>query len=89
MTEPLAVPTVHLNGTSRDALLEQLLEAAHAIHEAGRKLAAAYPNARDYYVQPGAAIAVAMRQHETRMNKLREVAGELETIAERMMGVPS
>ena len=78
----LAIPTVHMNGTSREALVEGLCEAVHALHEAGRKLAAAAPNGRDYYVQGSAATGVAMDQHEARMNKLREIITELETIAE-------
>jgi len=78
----LAIPTIHLNGTSREALVEGYAEAIHALHEAGRKVAAAYPNGRDYYVQEPGAFGVAQRQHETRMNKLREIIKELETIAE-------
>lgn len=77
-------PTVHLNGTSRDALLESYCEAINALHEAGRKLAAAYPNARDYYVQGDEATAGAMKQHEARLAKLKEVIGELEEIAEHI-----
>lgn len=86
-TTNLAIPTVHLNGTSKDALVTQLCDAIDAIHAAGTALAKACPNGRDYYVQaedvqtPGSAISRAMTQHEARMNKLREVATELETIA--------
>jgi ethanolamine utilization cobalamin adenosyltransferase len=54
----------------------------HALHEAGRKLAAASPNGRDYYVQGSASMTAAMSQHEARMNKLREIIKELETIAD-------
>lgn len=83
MTESkLAVPTIHLNGSSRDDLLEGYSKAITALEAAGRKLAAAYPNGRDYYVQSGDAIGVAMRQHEARMNKLREIVVELEEIAQ-------
>lgn len=80
----LAIPTIHLNGTSREALLEGYCEAVHALHEAGRKLAAAAPNGRDYYPQAAGAINVAMDQHEARMTKLREIITELETIAEAL-----
>jgi len=84
-TEELAVPTIHLNGTSKHALLEQLCEAINAIHEAGKKLAAAYPNGRDFYLQGPNAIVVALRQHDARMQKLKDVATELETIAEALL----
>lgn len=78
----LAIPTIHLNGTSRETLIEQLCDAVHALHEAGRKLAAAAPNGRDYYPAGAGAINVAMDQHEARMKKLREIIAELEAIAE-------
>ena len=78
----IITPTVHLNGTSRQDLLDGYCEAIHALHQAGRKLAAAYPNGRDYYVQGGDAIHTAMRQHEARMTKLKEIVSELEHIAE-------
>jgi hypothetical protein len=81
MTEQLAIPTIHLNGTSREQLLEDLSDAIHAMHEAGRALAKACPNRRDYYVQGPDATKRAMDQHEARMNKLREVVRELEQIA--------
>lgn len=46
-------PTVHLNGTSGEALLEQITDASNAISTAIDGLANASPNARDYYVTPG------------------------------------
>jgi hypothetical protein len=83
MTETtLARPTVHLNGTSRDDLLEQIALAVHSLHEAGRKLAATCPNGRDYYPQGVSAIGRALDQHEARMRKLREIIAELEQIGE-------
>jgi hypothetical protein len=82
MTTILATPTVHINGTSKQALIDQLGDAIHALHEAGRKLAAATPNARDYYVQGNDAFTTAMRQHDARMTKLREIVAELETIGD-------
>jgi phosphoribosylformylglycinamidine (FGAM) synthase-like enzyme len=77
----LKIPTVHLNGTSKRALIDGYADAALAIDEAARKLAAAAPNGRDYYVQEPGAINIAMDQHEARMRKLREVRDELEAIA--------
>jgi hypothetical protein len=83
MTHPLAMPTVHLNGTSKESLLSGLCDVVHALHGAGRKLAAACPNGRDYYVKPGS-FSAALHQHESRMDKLREIIKELETIAEHV-----
>jgi hypothetical protein len=80
----LAIPTIHVNGTSRDSLLEDFCAAIDAIHDAGRKLARATPNGRDYYTQGPAAILSAMAQHEARMAKLKSIAAELEDIASKM-----
>jgi hypothetical protein len=79
----LAVPTVHLNGTSKESLLGGYCEAIAALHDAGRWLAAASPNERDYYVRWGT-FQPAIREHEARMNKLREIIKELETIAKHV-----
>lgn len=78
----LAIPTVHINGTSQQMLMDQLGNAIDAVHEAGRKLAAACPNGRDYYVQGGDAIKAALDQHEARMAKLKSIATDLESIME-------
>jgi hypothetical protein len=75
------IPTIHSNGTSKQSLLDGYCDAIDALHAAGSKLAAAYPNGRDYYVQDGDAIGAAMKQHEARLAKLKEVIGELEAIA--------
>jgi hypothetical protein len=80
----LMIPTIHLNGTSRESLVEALCEAHRALHEAGRKLAATVPNGRDYYPQPDGAINKALDQHYARMAKLQEVIHEIETIAEAL-----
>jgi hypothetical protein len=82
MITKLAVPTIHLNGTSKEVLLEDYCNAIHALHEAGSALAKAYPNARDYYPQGNGAINAAMDQHDDRMNRLRGIIKELEVIAE-------
>lgn len=78
----MMIPTIHINGTSKEALSEALCEAYAALEQAGRKLAATYPNGRDYYPQGPDAISAAMREHETRMRKLREIIKEIEQIAE-------
>ena len=78
----MMIPTIHLNGTSRIALL-----AAHM--EAGRKLRAAIdalretaPHGRDYYPQGNGAISVAMREYQSRLDRLQGVLKELQDIAE-------
>jgi hypothetical protein len=56
----LEIPTVHLNGTSRDELISQLRGAMEAVHAAEKALAQAGPHARDYYVVGPHAIQTAM-----------------------------
>lgn len=78
-------PTVHLNGTSQDELLDQLTTATQAIREAQKALANAAPNGRDYYVQSDPrAIYKAQDEHCARMQKLTDVLRELEEIAEHI-----
>ena len=79
---PLAIPTVHLNGTSRESLLEQLTSASDAVYEAIKAVANACPNGRDYYTQSGNAIQEALRQHANRLHNLTAVRQELVEIAE-------
>lgn len=83
-SRPLKAPTVHLNGTAKTDLLEQLWAASCAVLNAIEQLQAASPNARDYYVQPAGTYEVAVDQHERRARKLHDVAQELAEISERV-----
>jgi len=74
-------PTIHLNGTSREALLDQVTEAAQAVYAALGKVCDAAPNARDYYPQGPEAFTAARDQHDARCDKLREVFNELQELA--------
>ena len=78
----LSVPTVHLNGTSKQELLDQLKNAFRAVREAEAIVRKAYPHGRDYYVQTDTGgIEEAMRQHGRRLVSLNNIANELEAIA--------
>jgi len=77
----MLIPTIHLNGTSKEALLTSLCDAIDAVHVASHKLAAACPNSRDYYPQGSDAIGSALSEHDARMDKLKSVVFELEQIA--------
>jgi hypothetical protein len=83
----LILPTVHLNGTSRDSLLEGYMAAMDALRLAIQEVQAAAPHARDYYVQAGDTFCMAQNQHFTRLARLRETLDELNTIAEHVAGV--
>lgn len=78
----LTKPTIHLNGTSAEALTDMYEEAFRAVARALEAVAEAAPNARDYYVQGDGAFEKARAEHETRARKLREVQEELRALAE-------
>jgi hypothetical protein len=74
----LRIPTVHINGTSKESLMDQLRNAHTAISDAMDVLAKAAPHARDYYVQQDeTATNEATAQHRARLVKLQEVQAEL------------
>ena len=83
----ITLPTIHLNGTSRDSLLEGYMAAMDAIRLAMKALQSAAPNARDYYVQAGDTFCMAQNQHFVRLARLRETLDELNTLAEHVAGV--
>ena len=78
----MLIPTVHLNGSSGEVLLDQYTTAAESVRQAIDKLCDAGPNARDYYVQGSDAAQAAQREHEARLAALKRVRDELAAIAE-------
>lgn len=82
MTKVLAIPTIHLNGTSREQLQKEILDAARAVNKAISALEAAAPNGRDYYVQSPEAFRLAQTQHRDRLDRLQSVYDELFAISE-------
>ena len=87
----MKIPTIHLNGTSREALHQQYKEAWNAVNEAIRVTAQSAPHARDYYVQDKEggerpAIYVAMDEHAARMAALETVERELMELAVATLG---
>ena len=78
----MMTPTIHLNGTSRDELMRQLIDAREALRTAIYQLCEAYPNGRDYYVQGPDALPQAMKEHESRVARLQSVHDELGDLAE-------
>jgi hypothetical protein len=84
MTNLLITPTIHMNGTSRAALVEQYVTALDAVDAAIAALMAATPNGRDYYPQGVEAITTALVEHQARIDRLATTRGELSEIAERI-----
>ena len=81
----MMIPTVHLNGTSQQALVDGYLDALSGVRAAIEYLQQSAPNARDYYVQGPDAFGAARREHEARMHKLADVAHELNAILEGLV----
>ena len=82
-------PDIDLNGTARQDLLEQQINAMTAIRIAITALHDASPNGRDYTPQgsteANAKIAQALREHSDRLMRLKSVLIEIETIAEHIV----
>lgn len=74
------IPTVHLNGTSAEQLMESYLEVRRALVAARDALCKAAPHGRDYYPQGQEASTLAFDQHYLRVKRLEIVTRELETI---------
>lgn len=73
----LITPTVHLNGTSKEELVELRLaavEACRALHEAMQK---AMPNDRDYYPQGEGAGKQAREAWAERLQLIELISDEL------------
>jgi len=77
----MTLPTIHLNGTPGERLLDQVTDAGSAVYKAIEALSQASPNARDYYPQGPGAFAAADDEHTARCVKLREVFDELQALA--------
>lgn len=83
----LSVPTVHLGGTHITNLMELNADALGALRKALVELGHASPHARDFVLDASGeqAFYKAQREHEARVQKLRDVQKELETICEGIM----
>jgi len=79
-TSVLELPAIHLNGTSREALLEQNCKVGNALVDALNALSDAAPNGRDYYTKSPNAFKRAIAEHLDRCNKIKTVLAEVEQI---------
>jgi uncharacterized NAD-dependent epimerase/dehydratase family protein len=77
VSDPLTVPTVHLNGTSRHDLAAGYETAYVAVGEALDAVQEVCPNARDYYVQDNTAFSKAAADHASRIQRIKTVQAEL------------
>lgn len=82
--QELMVPTIHMNGTSKESLIEDICAATLALSKAHNAVCQTCPNGRDYYVQPKENFKLARIQHVSRLERLESVRLELEQIAEEI-----
>jgi len=78
----MLIPTIHLNGSSGERLLEQYTAASDAVRKAIDALCDVDFNARDYYVQGSDVPQAAQREHLARIEALKKVRLELAAIVE-------
>lgn len=71
------IPTVHMNGTGKQALMDETRDAYKAIMDAKEKLLQMTVHGRDYYVQSPDAYSVARAEHHARVQKLSDLEDEL------------
>lgn len=81
----MKTPTVHLNGTSRDALVAQYTNARVKLHDAIMAVQASAPNGRDYYPQSNEAIFVAQDEHTARLKALDLIYNEITALLESVL----
>lgn len=75
------VPMVHLNGTSRQSLIEQQKEIRSAAIVLLTALAGATPHDRDYYPLGDGVGKQAREFHRAKMLAVKEIAEEAEKLA--------
>ena len=78
----LIAPRVHLNGTSKNELLEQLITVGASLRQTMTHLRDASPHARDYYVINSNAYTRARSEFEDRYARVKSVYAEIVAIAE-------
>lgn len=76
----MMLPTIHLNGTSREALESEAMASYDALRAAGDALCAMMVNGRDFYPQGPDAFTAARAEHVSRIDKLRAVLAEIEQL---------
>lgn len=77
-------PTVHLNGTSQEELLNQLVEAMNGIREADQKLSDSQPNGRDYIQPTTFTFKEAQEQHKRWRDMLKTILDEIYAVSEKV-----
>ena len=81
MSESLAIPAIHNNGTSKKELVDNLKEVYSSLREALNKLRKTAPHMRDYYTNQNNDYEIAEVQFNNRYCAIVKVMNELQQIA--------
>ena len=76
----MQLPTIHLNGTAAQTLIETLCEASERLEDAYSAIKQTAPNGRDYYPQGAGAIDLATREHLARLQRIDDVKKEIDAL---------
>jgi hypothetical protein len=76
----MTLPTIHLNGTSKQSLVDGLCDASDALNTAYAALKQTAPNGRDYYTQGPQALAAAQDEHLDRLRRLDAIKAEIDAL---------
>ena len=76
----MQLPTLHLNGTSGESLINALCEASSKLDDAYNALKQTAPNGRDYYPQGPEALTKATEEHRSRLRRLDAIKDEIDQL---------
>lgn len=79
----MIVPTIHLNGTSREELFRQLSSVTEALDNVLDKMSNAVPHGRDYYPQGDDGYKKAIHEHIVRVNTVTALRNEYMALMEK------
>lgn len=77
----MMIPTVHLNGDSKQSLIDPLCDASMAINSAYDALKQTAPNGRNFYTQGPGALGKATDEHMDRLRRLDAIKTEIDELA--------
>jgi len=73
----MPMPTVHLNGASRESLVQQRTDVADALRDVEDAIRQAWPHGRDYYPQGPDALTTAQEAWRERVTVVAEMREEI------------
>lgn len=81
----MRTPTIHLNGTSAEALLDNVQTALRELCSAYKAIEGMAPHPRDYYLQGDCAFDNASDSHSSMLAKIKNVREEVYKVYEGIL----